>query len=148
MEDISFVQEALKRIHSHKGVRGTIIVSADGIPLRLMTLLSGCLLLCGRVENSSYIVQFLYRRFVLCRTTLEHEEAMQHAALATRLSSRARAAIKTLSKSKEASDMQDELLTLRVRSKKHEVIITPAYERGREFTLIVFQDPSAAHPAF
>ena len=35
MEDISFVQEALKRIHSHKGVRGTIIVSADGIPLRL-----------------------------------------------------------------------------------------------------------------
>lgn len=148
MEDISFVQEALKRIHSHKGVRGTIIVSADGIPLRLMTLLFGCLLLCGRVENNSYIVQFLYRRIVLRRTTLEHEEARQYAALATRLSSRARAAIKTLSKSKEALDMQDELLTLRVRSKKQEVIITPAYERGREFTLIVFQDPSAAQPAF
>ena len=52
MEDISFVQEALKRIHSHKGVRGTIIVSADGIPLRLMTLLFGCLLLYGRIRNN------------------------------------------------------------------------------------------------
>ena len=34
MEDITFVQEAIKRIHSHKGVRGSIIVSSDGIPLR------------------------------------------------------------------------------------------------------------------
>ena len=34
MEDLSFVQEALKRIHAHKGVRGSIIVNADGIPLR------------------------------------------------------------------------------------------------------------------
>ena len=34
MEDITFLQEALKRIHSHKGVRGSIIVNADGIPLR------------------------------------------------------------------------------------------------------------------
>lgn len=37
MEDISFVQEALKRIHSHKGVRGSIIVSAEGVPLRSRT---------------------------------------------------------------------------------------------------------------
>ena len=34
MEDITFVQEAIKRIHSHKGVRGSIIVSSEGIPLR------------------------------------------------------------------------------------------------------------------
>ena len=85
----------------------------------------------------------------LCRTTLEHDEALQYAALATRLSSRARAAVKTLSSmSKEASDVQDELLTLRIRSKKHEIIITPAYEKGREFSLIVIQDPSAMQPVF
>ena len=34
MEDITFVQEAIKRIQSHKGVRGSIIVSSEGIPLR------------------------------------------------------------------------------------------------------------------
>lgn len=37
MEDITFVQEALKRIHSHKGVKGSIIVSSEGIPLRSST---------------------------------------------------------------------------------------------------------------
>ncbi len=84
-----------------------------------------------------------------CRTTLEHEEALQCASLAMRLSSRARAAVKTLSsKSKDTPEMLDELLTIRVRSKKHEIIITPAYEKGREFSLIVIQDPSAVQPAF
>lgn len=85
----------------------------------------------------------------LCRTTLEHEEALQYASLAMRLSSRARAAVKTMSsKAKDSPDAQDELLTLRVRSKKHEIIITPAYDKGREFSLIVIQDPSAMQPAF
>ena len=80
---------------------------------------------------------------------MEHEEALQYASLATRLSSRARAAVKTMSNlSKNASETQDELLTIRVRSKKHEIIITPAYDKGREFSLIVIQDPSAVQPAF
>ena len=39
-------------------------------------------------------------------------------------------------------------MTIRVRSKKHEIIIAPAYEKGRDFTLVVIQDPSAAQPAF
>jgi predicted regulator of Ras-like GTPase activity (Roadblock/LC7/MglB family) len=34
MEGIAFVEEALKRIHSHKGVKGTIVVNADGVPIR------------------------------------------------------------------------------------------------------------------
>lgn len=37
MADISFVEEAMTRIHSHKGVRGTVIVNADGIPIRFKT---------------------------------------------------------------------------------------------------------------
>lgn len=34
MDDISFVEEAMKRIHSHGGVRGTVVVNGDGIPIR------------------------------------------------------------------------------------------------------------------
>ncbi len=34
MDDISHVEEAMKRLHSHKGVRGTVVVNADGIPIR------------------------------------------------------------------------------------------------------------------
>ena len=83
------------------------------------------------------------------RTSLEHEEALQYSSLAIRLTARARGAVKALSvKSKDPADVQDELMTIRVRSKKHEIIIAPAYEKGREFTLIVIQDPSAAQPAF
>lgn len=47
-----------------------------------------------------------------------------------------------------ALDSEDELQVLRVRSKKQEVIITPVFEKGRAFTLIVIQEPSAHQPPF
>lgn len=34
MGDITVVEETLKRISSHKGVLGVIIISGDGIPIR------------------------------------------------------------------------------------------------------------------
>ena len=34
MGDITMVEETLKRISSHKGILGVIIVNADGIPIR------------------------------------------------------------------------------------------------------------------
>lgn len=34
MDDISFVEEAMKRLQSHKGVRATVVLNADGIPIR------------------------------------------------------------------------------------------------------------------
>jgi len=81
------------------------------------------------------------------RTTLEREEANQYAALATQLTGRARRAVKILDAG-TASETQDDLQTVRVRSKKHEVIILPDFDKGREFTLIIIQDPSAHQPPF
>ena len=36
MVDVTFVDEALKKIQSHKGVRGILIINGDGIPIRLL----------------------------------------------------------------------------------------------------------------
>ncbi len=47
-----------------------------------------------------------------------------------------------------AGEAEDELQVIRVRSKKHEVVIIPEFDKGREFTLIVIQDPSAHQPLF
>ncbi|CAL8463473.1 g3007 [Coccomyxa elongata] len=114
MDDTAFVEEAMKRIHSHRGVRGTVVVNGDGIPIR---------------------------------TTLDRDEANQYAALASQLTSRARRAVKNLAAG-AASEVEDELQVVRVRSKKHEVIILPDFDKNREFMLIVIQDPSAHQPLF
>ena len=36
-----------------------------------------------------------------------------------------------------------ELLSVRLRSKKHEIIIAPEFNSGHDFILVVVQDPSA-----
>jgi hypothetical protein len=40
-------------------------------------------------------------------------------------------------------DMDDDLQVMRLRSKKHEVIVTPTFDAGHEFSIIVIQEPSA-----
>ena len=105
MGDISLVEESFKRISSHKGILGILVINADGIPIR---------------------------------TTLESNLTVQYAALASRLTAKARSAVKHLNK----GDPEDELQTLRIRSKKHEIIISPAFDKGHEYQLIVVQHPS------
>ncbi len=105
MGDISLVEESFKRISSHKGILGILVINADGIPIR---------------------------------TTLESNLTVQYAALASRLTAKARSAVKHLNK----GDPEDELQTLRIRSKKHEIIISPAFDKGHEYQLIVVQNPS------
>lgn len=34
MGEVAFVEEALKKIQGHKGVRGIIVINGDGIPIR------------------------------------------------------------------------------------------------------------------
>ena len=34
MGDAAFVEEALKKIQGHKGVRGVMVINGDGIPIR------------------------------------------------------------------------------------------------------------------
>merc|ERR1719446_1513430 len=96
---MSEVEETLKRINSHKGVQGVVIVNADARPIR---------------------------------STLEAKDSEQLAHKMSELCAKARSAVRTL-------DPQNDLTFLRVRSKKHEILLAPE----KEFTLIVLQNPNA-----
>ena len=50
-----------------------------------------------------------------------------------------RAAVRSLDRGGEP---HDELHVLRVRSRKHEILIAPDYDRGQEYALVVVQDPA------
>ncbi|XP_069018218.1 dynein light chain roadblock-type 2-like [Embiotoca jacksoni] len=91
------VEDFLKRIETHKGVIGTIIVNADGIPIR---------------------------------TTLDNSTTVQYAGLLRNLSMMARSAVRDI-------DPQNDLTFIRIRSKKHEILVTPE----NNFLLIVIQNP-------
>ncbi|XP_068595986.1 dynein light chain roadblock-type 2 [Brachionichthys hirsutus] len=91
------VEETLKRLESHKGVVGTIVVNAEGIPIR---------------------------------TTLDNSTAVQYAGLLHHLTTKARSTVRDL-------DPQNDLTFLRIRSKKHEILVAPE----NDFLLIVIQNP-------
>lgn len=91
------VEETLKRVQSHKGVEGVIIMTADGINIK---------------------------------STLPDEETENYCALVSQLAIKASGVVRIL-------DESDELAFLRVRSKKHEIMIAP----DKDFVLIVIQNP-------
>ncbi|XP_034937071.1 dynein light chain roadblock-type 2 [Chelonus insularis] len=91
------VEETMKRIQSHKGVVGTIVVNSEGIPIK---------------------------------STLDNTTTVQYAGLISQLSDRARAVVRDL-------DPTNDLTFLRIRSKKHEIMVAP----DKEFILIVVQNP-------
>ena len=97
------VDETIKRICSHKGVAGVIIVNGDGIPIK---------------------------------TNLENAVTVQYAALVSLLVSKTRSVVKQLDKSKDEDDLQ----TIRVQSRKHEIIIVPDFDKAHEYTLVVVQN--------
>jgi dynein light chain roadblock-type len=102
MADLAAVEETFKRIQSHKGVIGVVIINSDGIPIR---------------------------------TTFDNDLTVQYAALVSQFTVKAQGVVKNL-------DPEDELKFVRIRSKKHEIMIAPEFERQREYYLIVVQDPS------
>ena len=89
-------EAALKRIQSHKGVAGTIVVNSEGIPLR---------------------------------TDMDNSNTLQYAALCRTLSSMASSMVRDM-------DPENELVILRVQSRKNELIISPS----EEYLLIVIQN--------
>uniref|UniRef100_A0A8C7BP93 Dynein light chain roadblock n=1 Tax=Neovison vison TaxID=452646 RepID=A0A8C7BP93_NEOVI len=91
------VEETLKRIQSHKGVIGTMVVNAEGIPIR---------------------------------TTLDNSTTVQYAGLLHQLTMKARSTVRDI-------DPQNDLTFLRIRSKKHEIMVAP----DKEYLLIVIQNP-------
>uniref|UniRef100_A0A182F7W7 Dynein light chain roadblock n=1 Tax=Anopheles albimanus TaxID=7167 RepID=A0A182F7W7_ANOAL len=92
------VEETLKRIQSHKGVVGTIVVNNEGIPVK---------------------------------STLDNTSTVQYAGLMSQLSDKARSVVRDL-------DPSNDLSFLRVRSKKHEIMVAPE----KDFLLIVIQNPT------
>ncbi|XP_037900207.1 dynein light chain roadblock-type 2-like [Glossina fuscipes] len=92
------VEETLKRIQSHKGVVGTIVVNKEGIPVK---------------------------------STLDNTTTVQYADLMSQLTDKARSVVRDL-------DPSNNLTFLRVRSKKHEIMMAP----NRDFILVVIQNPT------
>ncbi|XP_035297590.1 dynein light chain roadblock-type 2 [Cricetulus griseus] len=91
------VEETLKRIQSHKGVIGTMVVNAEGIPIR---------------------------------TTLDNSTTVQYAGLLHQLTMKSKSTVRDI-------DPQNDLTFLRIRSKKHEIMVAP----DKEYLLIVIQNP-------
>lgn len=102
MSEIAAVEETFKRIQSHKGVQGVLVLNADGISIR---------------------------------STFDNDTTVQYAALVSQFTVKARGVVKQL-------DSDNELRFLRIRSKKHEIMIAPEFEKSREYYLVVVQDPS------
>ncbi|XP_074769369.1 dynein light chain roadblock-type 2 isoform X1 [Athene noctua] len=91
------VEETLKRIQAHKGVIGTVVINAEGIPIR---------------------------------TTLDNSTSVQYAGLLHQLTMKARSIVRDI-------DPQNDLTFLRIRSKKHEIMVAP----DKDYLLIVIQNP-------
>ena len=94
------IEETIKRIQSHKGVKGVLIMNSDGIPIR---------------------------------SNLSTEDTEVYAALISQLSIKATSIVRTL-------DDSDELSFLRIRSKKHEIMVAP----DKDYVLVVIQNPQEA----
>ncbi|XP_051485443.1 dynein light chain roadblock-type 2 [Apus apus] len=91
------VEETLKRIQAHKGVIATIVINAEGIPIR---------------------------------TNLDNSTSVQYAGLLHQLTKKARSTVRDI-------DPQNDLTFLRIRSKKHEIMVAP----DKEYLLIIIQNP-------
>lgn len=102
MAELAAVEETFKRLQSHKGVIGVIIINADGIAIR---------------------------------STLDNDLTTQYAALMSQFTVKARGVVRNL-------DPDNDLKFLRIRSRKHEIMIAPEFEKAREYYLVVVQDPS------
>lgn len=103
MAEVAAVEETFKRLQSHKGVLGVIVINGDGIAIR---------------------------------TTFDNDVTVQYAALVSHITVKARSVVRKL-------DGENELKFLRIRSKKHEIMIAPEFEKGAEYYLVVVQNPSA-----
>ncbi|MEQ2232732.1 Dynein light chain roadblock-type 2 [Ilyodon furcidens] len=91
------IEETMKRIESHKGVIGTIVVNAEDIPIR---------------------------------TTLDNSTTAKYARLLRNFTILARSTVRDV-------DPQNDLTFVRIRSKKHEIMIAPE----NNYLLIVIQSP-------
>lgn len=72
---------------------------------------------------------------IAIRSTFENEITVSYAALVSGFTQKSRAAIRQL-------DPDNDIKFLRIRSKKHEIIISPEFEKKREYVLVVVHNPT------
>ncbi|XP_050420893.1 dynein light chain roadblock-type 2-like isoform X1 [Adelges cooleyi] len=121
----SEVEETLKRIQSHRGVIGTIVVNNEGTPIK---------------------------------STLDNATTIQYAGLIQQLIDKSKSVVRDL-------DPSNDLMFLRMRTKKHEIMVSPGWFttfltslsiyhdlqqvfliRHKDFIMIVIQNPTEAQP--
>merc|ERR1712166_1055951 len=118
---MSEVEETLKRISSDKGVIGTVIVNNEGVPIR------------SNLERS--------------------EQTAQYASCITEITNKARAVVRDLDPQVTALNstcldiglgiewcLQNDLTFLRIRSKKHEIMVAPGLSSQLRYALTVAAD--------
>ena len=139
----SEAEETLKRIQSHRGVTGILIVNKDGVPIK-STLSPE-----DTVQYAALITQVrleICPRWLFCRwpvlfccgpwpgvvlyCLISHPCVLF--VLLLQLASKARSVIRTL-------DPQNDITFLRVRSKKHEIMVAP----DKDYLLFVIQNPNS-----
>lgn len=111
----------MKRIQSHKGVVGVIVVNNEG-----KRITEGV-----RTQFQYKFINFFLILGIPVKSTLDNTTSVQYAALMGQLSDKARSVVRDL-------DPSNDLTFLRIRSKKHEIMVAPE----KDFILIVIQNPS------
>jgi len=71
---------------------------------------------------------------IAIRSTLENDLTVHYAALVSRFIEKARSTVKFL-------NSEDEIEFTRIRSKKHEIIVAPEYNKGHDFYLVSIHKP-------
>ncbi|XP_065171335.1 dynein light chain roadblock-type 2-like [Atheta coriaria] len=91
------IEETLKRLQSHEGVEGIIVINSEGIAIK---------------------------------STMDNTVTVQYAGLIGSLAEKSRSVVRDL-------DPSNDLVFIRVRSRKHEIMVAP----DREYILMVIQKP-------
>ncbi len=109
---------------SHKGVVGLIVINHEGI--KIMRFIK------KPDESESYIDDFIFIIYlgIPIKSTLENSLSVQYAAQVTQMVDKTRSMIKEL-------DNNNDLTFIRLRTKKHEVLVCPE----KEYSMIVIQNP-------
>lgn len=107
----SEVEDTLKRIQSHRGVIGTIVVNNEG----LYSLTDFSLKLSVFIKYFQYLIIFIG---IPIKSTLDNSTSVQYAGLIQQLADKARSVVRDL-------DPSNDLMFLRMRTKKHEIMVAP-----------------------
>lgn len=116
MTNVVLVEETLNRIQSHDGIIGFIIVNNIGLPN----------IICPFINyNNITIIKLLVIRIIIflfpgipVRSTLDEPTSVRYAGLVQQLIVSSKKVIKK-------HDASDDLIFLRLRTKKHEILVIP-----------------------